>query len=65
MGHKPCHRSRAQRTHRVRLWAHEAEVVECISRRRINEKFLPGHLIPEAVVASSDLERVVEGARSS
>ncbi len=48
-------------THRVRLWAHEAEVVESASRRRINEKFLAGHLIPEAVVVSSDLERVVEG----
>jgi len=48
-------------THRVRLWAHEAEVVESISRRRVNEKFLAGHLIPEAVVVSSDLERVVEG----
>jgi len=49
-------------THRVRLWAHEAEVVESISRRRINEKFLPGHSIPEAVAVSSDLERVVKGA---
>ena len=48
-------------THRVRLWAHEAEVVESISRRRTNEKFLPGPLIPEAVVVSSDLERVVQG----
>jgi glycerol-3-phosphate dehydrogenase (NAD(P)+) len=48
-------------THRVRLWAHEAEVVESISRRRVNEKFLAGHLIPEAVVVSSDLERVVQG----
>ena len=49
-------------THRVRLWAHEAEVIESISRRRTNEKFLPGHLIPEAVAVSSELERVVEGA---
>jgi len=49
-------------THRVRLWAHEAEVVESISRKRLNEKFLPGHLIPEPVVVSSDLEKVVEGA---
>jgi glycerol-3-phosphate dehydrogenase (NAD(P)+) len=48
-------------THRVRLWAHEAEVVESISRRRVNEKFLAGHLIPEAVVVSSDLERVAQG----
>ena len=49
-------------THRVRLWAHEAEVVESISRRRVNEKFLAGHLIPETVVVSSDLEKVVQGA---
>ena len=49
-------------THRVRLWAHEVEVVESISRRRVNEKFLAGHLIPETVVVSSDLEKVVQGA---
>jgi len=36
-------------------------VVESISRRRTNEKFLAGPLIPEAVVVSSDLERVVQG----
>ena len=49
-------------THGVRLWAHEAEVVESISRRRVNEKFLAGHLIPETVEVSSDLEKVVQGA---
>jgi glycerol-3-phosphate dehydrogenase (NAD(P)+) len=49
-------------THRVRLWAHEAEVVESIRRRRINEKFLSGHSIPESVVVGSELERIVEGA---
>lgn len=49
-------------THRVRLWAHEAEVVESISHKRVNEKFLAGHLIPEPVVVSSDLGKVVEGA---
>ncbi|HEX6821833.1 MAG TPA: NAD(P)H-dependent glycerol-3-phosphate dehydrogenase [Candidatus Sulfotelmatobacter sp.] len=49
-------------THRVRLWAHEVEVVESISRRRINEKFLAGHSIPEPVVVGSELERIVEGA---
>ena len=48
-------------THRVRLWAHEVEVVESISRKRVNEKFLAGHLIPEPVVVSSDLEEVVQG----
>ena len=49
-------------THRVRLWAHEVEVVESISRRRINEKFLAGQSIPEPVVVGSELERIVEGA---
>lgn len=48
-------------THRVRLWAHEVEVVESIRRKRVNEKFLAGHLIPESVVVSSDLEEVVQG----
>jgi glycerol-3-phosphate dehydrogenase (NAD(P)+) len=49
-------------THRVRLWAHEVEVVESISRRRINEKFLAGQSIPDPVVVGSELERIVEGA---
>lgn len=49
-------------THRVRLWAHEAEVVQSISRKRVNEKFLAGHHVSEAVEASSDLEKVVQGA---
>ena len=48
--------------HRVRLWAHEAEVVESISRKRMNQKFLAGHVIPEPVMVSSDLEKVVQGA---
>ena len=50
-------------THHVRLWAHEAEVVDCITRARVNEKFLPGRIVPESVVASSNLERVVEDAQ--
>ena len=49
--------------HHVRLWAHEAEVVDCITRARVNEKFLPGRIVPESVVASSNLELVVEDAQ--
>lgn len=49
-------------THRVRLWAHEAEVVESISNERINQKFLAGQRVPDSVTASSDLKGVVEGA---
>src|SRR5215471_11638131 len=50
-------------THRVRLWAHETDVCESISKRHINERFLPGHLIPDSVDASNDLVTVLRPAR--
>lgn len=49
-------------THRVRLWAHEKEVCDSITRKRINEQFLPGRLIPDSVNASNDLRAVLENA---
>jgi glycerol-3-phosphate dehydrogenase (NAD(P)+) len=49
-------------SHRVRLWAHENEVCESISQRRVNEKFLPGQRIPDSVEASNDLKHVLHGA---
>jgi glycerol-3-phosphate dehydrogenase (NAD(P)+) len=49
-------------THRVRLWAHEVDVCQSINEKRINEKFLAGREIPEAVSASNDLATVLEGA---
>jgi len=42
-------------SHHVRLWAHEAEVRESISKRRVNELFFPELTIPEAVSAPPDL----------
>ncbi len=48
-------------THRVRLWAHEADVCESITRRRLNEKFLPGRPIPDSVTASNDLAATLSG----
>lgn len=50
-------------THRVRLWAHEADVCESITQRRVNEKFLPGRRIPESVTASNDLAATLQGAQ--
>ena len=41
--------------HYVRLWAHEADVCESITQKRVNERFLPGHEIPSAVSATNDL----------
>ncbi|HEX3821868.1 MAG TPA: NAD(P)H-dependent glycerol-3-phosphate dehydrogenase [Candidatus Sulfotelmatobacter sp.] len=50
-------------THRVRLWAHEADVCESINSRRTNERFLPGREIPGPVSASSDLAAVLDSAQ--
>jgi glycerol-3-phosphate dehydrogenase (NAD(P)+) len=50
-------------THRVRLWAHEADVCESITQNRVNEKFLPGRHIPDSVTASNDLAATLDGAQ--
>jgi glycerol-3-phosphate dehydrogenase (NAD(P)+) len=49
--------------HRVRLWAHEVYVCESISQRRMNETFLPGHVVPESVSATNDLSSALSGAQ--
>lgn len=49
-------------THQVRLWAHEKEVRDAISARRVNDLFLPGQSIPECVVPTNDWAEAVEGA---
>ena len=48
--------------HHIRLWAHEKEVCETISQRRINEKFLPGQIIPASVTPCSDLAKALQDA---
>jgi glycerol-3-phosphate dehydrogenase (NAD(P)+) len=49
-------------SHPVRLWAHETEVWESISARRVNEKFLPGQQIPACVTPCNDLAEALAGA---
>jgi len=49
-------------THRVRLWAHEKEVRDSISSRRVNERFLPEHVIPDCVTATGSFEEALQGA---
>jgi glycerol-3-phosphate dehydrogenase (NAD(P)+) len=49
-------------THQVRLWALEKEVCKSISARRVNELFLPGHMIPETVSATGELGEALDGA---
>lgn len=50
-------------THRVHLWAHEADVCSSITQKRVNERFLPGQPIPDSVRASNDLPSVLKGAQ--
>jgi glycerol-3-phosphate dehydrogenase (NAD(P)+) len=49
-------------THRIRLWAHEEDVCESIAQRRVNERFLPGQVIPSSVSACDDLAQTLEQA---
>jgi len=49
-------------THRIRLWTHEKEVRDSVSSHRVNELFLPGHSIPDCVVATGDLQEALRGA---
>jgi glycerol-3-phosphate dehydrogenase (NAD(P)+) len=49
-------------THHIRLWANEADVVESITIRRVNERFLPGFVLPESVEATNDLNAALHVA---
>lgn len=49
-------------SHKVRLWAHEEEVQKVIAESRENAKFLPAYRIPDAVIATNDLQVTLEGA---
>jgi glycerol-3-phosphate dehydrogenase (NAD(P)+) len=49
-------------THHIRLWAHEKEVRDSISARRVNELFLPGQSIPEGVVPTNDWAEAIHEA---
>jgi glycerol-3-phosphate dehydrogenase (NAD(P)+) len=49
-------------THRVRLWAHEKEVRDSISSRRVNELFLPEHAIPDCVSVTGSFGEALQDA---
>jgi glycerol-3-phosphate dehydrogenase (NAD(P)+) len=50
-------------THQVRLWAHETEVRDSITQKRVNEQFLPGRGIPDTVTSTNDLAAALAGAQ--
>jgi glycerol-3-phosphate dehydrogenase (NAD(P)+) len=47
--------------HRVRLWAYEKEVCESINRGHENKLFLPGHHVPDSVLATNLLNEALHG----
>jgi glycerol-3-phosphate dehydrogenase (NAD(P)+) len=49
-------------THRVRLWAHEKEVRDSISSRRVNQLFLPEQSIPDCVSVTGSFEDALQDA---
>jgi len=49
-------------THQIRLWANEADVSESIARSRMNERFLPGFILPESITPTSDLNTALDAA---
>src|SRR5437879_323245 len=50
-------------SHRVRLWAYEADVCDSINRNHVNNRFLPGVRLPDSVRASNDFSIVLDGAK--
>ena len=48
--------------HRVRLWARDAALASAIERLRENQIYLPGMPLPDAVLATSDIGRALEGS---
>lgn len=48
--------------HEVLLWANEPEVVASIENNRINQRFLPGFVLPETITATNDLNTALDGA---
>ena len=46
------------------LWARRQEVADEINREHRNPRYLPGHALPEGLVATADLTEALDGARA-
>ena len=53
----------AKKGETVALWAYEEAVVNAINVHHENTRYLPGALLPKNLTASSDLQKVLEGAK--
>ena len=47
----------------VILWGHDAGLMAQLAERRVNERYLPGVSLPDALVINSDLEASVQAAQ--
>jgi glycerol-3-phosphate dehydrogenase (NAD(P)+) len=54
--------SRSRAAHAISLWAHEADVVESMRARRVNDVFLPDFELPAAIAPTGDLAEAVADA---
>ena len=52
----------ARNGHAVRLWAREEDVVQTITARQENARFLPGTTLSEGVSATGDMQQALSGA---
>lgn len=50
------------RAHDVTLWVYERDLMEEMTRTRVNARFLPGVAVPESVALTSSLAETVRGA---
>jgi glycerol-3-phosphate dehydrogenase (NAD(P)+) len=51
-----------KQTHGICIWAHEREVVESITNRRVNQMFLPGFELRDSIQATHDLAAALHNA---
>lgn len=49
--------------HRVRLWCRSAQTAAAMQQTRSAEAYLPGHVLPDTVVITDDLESAVGGCQ--
>jgi glycerol-3-phosphate dehydrogenase (NAD(P)+) len=49
--------------HKIKLWAYEEEVVQCIRDHHENRAFFPGFKLDESILATADLAEAIAGAR--
>ena len=52
----------AHNGHAVKLWCYEAANAQTIARTRINERYLPGHILSERITPTASFEDAMRGS---